>query len=130
MITIWRCIGMHSSGSIGRGFRGEFRRWQLLPGVCEEGPVLANQFSVYQLFSWQPSNNLSRRFYALGFCFNQVFISRDNGQKFSSVLYPGRPTELGYSADCWHELMWLKRENKSLIVESTWIMFIMHLFWK
>ncbi|MCO5576434.1 hypothetical protein L7F22_030244 [Adiantum nelumboides] len=62
-------LGGMGSGSIGRGFRGEFRRWQLVPGVCEEAPVLANQFSV--------------------------FASRDGGKQYSSVLYPGRPTELG-----------------------------------
>ncbi|KAH7439550.1 hypothetical protein KP509_04G066500 [Ceratopteris richardii] len=62
-------VGGMGSGSIGRGYRGEFRRWQLIPGVCEEAPVLANQFSV--------------------------FISRDQGTKYSSVLYPGQPKELG-----------------------------------
>lgn len=35
-----------SGGSIGRSFRGEFQRWQLLPRQCEEKPVLADQFSV------------------------------------------------------------------------------------
>ena len=35
-----------SAGSIGRSFRGEFQRWQLFPVICEEKPVLANQFSV------------------------------------------------------------------------------------
>lgn len=39
------CGGM-GGGSIGRGFRGEFRRWQIVPGVCDEAPVLANQFSA------------------------------------------------------------------------------------
>lgn len=39
-----------SGGSIGRGFRGEFRRWQIIPGVCDEAPVLANQFSVRGFF--------------------------------------------------------------------------------
>ncbi|KAJ7567463.1 hypothetical protein O6H91_02G149200 [Diphasiastrum complanatum] len=66
-------LGGMGGGSIGRGFRGEFRRWQLLPGVCEEAPVLANQFSV--------------------------FVSRKNGKgqskKFSSVLAPVRPEEIG-----------------------------------
>lgn len=68
-------LGGMGSGSIGRGFRGDFRRWQLIPGACEEAPVLANQFSV--------------------------FISRDGGnKKYSSVLYPGRPPELGAVEDC------------------------------
>lgn len=43
------CGGM-GGGSIGRGFRGDFRRWQLIPGVCEEAPVLADQFSVLFIF--------------------------------------------------------------------------------
>jgi uncharacterized protein (DUF608 family) len=58
-------------GSIGRGFRGEFRRWQIIPGVCDEAPILANQFSV--------------------------FVTRQKGgvpKKISSVLAPGRPSEL------------------------------------
>ncbi|KAG0621376.1 hypothetical protein M758_3G014900 [Ceratodon purpureus] len=70
------CGGM-GGGSIGRGFRGEFRRWQLIPGVCEEAPVLANQFSV--------------------------FVARDKGngstKKDASVLYPGRPQELSETKD-------------------------------
>jgi len=37
---------MSRAGSIGRSFRGEFQRWQLFPVICEEKPVLANQFSV------------------------------------------------------------------------------------
>lgn len=35
-----------SAGSIGRSYRGEFQRFQLFPGRCEETPILANQFSV------------------------------------------------------------------------------------
>lgn len=35
-----------SSGSIGRSYKGEFQRWQLFPRICEEKPILANQFSV------------------------------------------------------------------------------------
>ncbi|CAN1355452.1 Non-lysosomal glucosylceramidase [Linum perenne] len=61
-------LGGIGSGSIGRSFRGEFQRWQLSPGVCEEAPVLANQFSV--------------------------FVSRSNGQKYSSVLCPRSPEML------------------------------------
>lgn len=37
---------IYSSGSIGRGYKGEFQRLQLFPRKCEEKPVLANQFSV------------------------------------------------------------------------------------
>lgn len=36
----------YRSGSISRGFRGEFRHFQLVPGVCEPSPIMANQFSV------------------------------------------------------------------------------------
>lgn len=58
-------LGGVGSGSIGRSFTGQFQRWQLLPLTCEEKPVLANQFSV--------------------------FVSRPNGEKYSSVLCPGKP---------------------------------------
>ncbi|GAQ85127.1 hypothetical protein KFL_002200120 [Klebsormidium nitens] len=63
-------LGGIGGGSIGRGWRGDFRRWQLQPGICDEAPVLADQFSV--------------------------FIKRgaDGHKRFSSVLYPGRPEEL------------------------------------
>ncbi|GLT77209.1 hypothetical protein SLA2020_488170 [Shorea laevis] len=53
-------LGGIGAGSIGRSFRGEFQRWQLFPRICEEKPVLADQFSV--------------------------FVSRSNGEKYSSVL--------------------------------------------
>ncbi|KAG5224568.1 non-lysosomal glucosylceramidase [Salix suchowensis] len=53
-------LGGIGSGSIGRSYRGEFQHFRLFPGICEEGPVLANQFSA--------------------------FVSRPNGEKFSSVL--------------------------------------------
>ncbi|PKU72532.1 hypothetical protein MA16_Dca008588 [Dendrobium catenatum] len=57
-------LGGMGSGSISRGFRGEFKHWQILPGLCDMSPVMANQFSI--------------------------FISRDGGnKKFSSVLAPG-----------------------------------------
>ncbi|KAF6140182.1 hypothetical protein GIB67_028988 [Kingdonia uniflora] len=53
------------SGSISRGFRGEFKHLQILPGLCETSPVMANQFSI--------------------------FISREEGnKKYSSVLAPGQ----------------------------------------
>ncbi|KAJ3678496.1 hypothetical protein LUZ60_002299 [Juncus effusus] len=58
-------LGGMGSGSISRGFRGEFKHWQILPGSCEMSPVMANQFSI--------------------------FISRDGGnKKYSSVLAPGQ----------------------------------------
>ncbi|XP_078173387.1 uncharacterized protein LOC144567189 isoform X2 [Carex rostrata] len=57
-------LGGMGSGSISRGFRGEFKNWQILPGLREMSPVMANQFSI--------------------------FVSRDGGKKkYSSVLSPG-----------------------------------------
>lgn len=53
-------LGGMGGGSINRGFRGEFHRFQLLPGVSEEEVVQGNQFSV--------------------------FITRESGKKYSSVL--------------------------------------------
>ncbi|KAK1257159.1 hypothetical protein QJS04_geneDACA024892 [Acorus gramineus] len=62
-------LGGMGSGSISRGFRGEFRHWQIIPSLCEGSPIMANQFSI--------------------------FISRDGGnKKFSSVLAPGQHEEL------------------------------------
>lgn len=56
-------VGGIGAGSIGRSVKGEFLRWQIFPRICEEKPVLANQFSV--------------------------FVSRPNGEKYSSVLCSG-----------------------------------------
>ncbi|BAT94661.1 uncharacterized protein HKW66_Vig0190020 [Vigna angularis] len=65
-------LGGMGSGSISRGFRGEFRQWQIIPSLCEASPVMANQFSI--------------------------FISREGGNKnFSSVLAPGQHEGLGSS---------------------------------
>eukprot|EP01018_Ginkgo_biloba_P010207 Gb_33022 [translate_table: standard] len=61
-------LGGMGAGSIGRGYKGEFRRWQLIPGICDEAPVLANQFSV--------------------------FVSREGEKKYASVLSPGYPEGL------------------------------------
>ncbi|PSS35699.1 Non-lysosomal glucosylceramidase [Actinidia chinensis var. chinensis] len=67
-------LGGMGSGSISRGFRGEFRHWQITPGTCEASPVMANQFSI--------------------------FISRDEGNKnYASVLSPGQHEGLGKSGD-------------------------------
>ncbi|KAK6122831.1 hypothetical protein DH2020_043412 [Rehmannia glutinosa] len=67
-------LGGMGSGSISRGFRGEFRHFQILPGTCETSPMMANQFSI--------------------------FISREGGnKKFASVLSPGRHEGLGKSSD-------------------------------
>ncbi|PON61857.1 Beta-glucosidase GBA2-type [Parasponia andersonii] len=60
-------LGGIGAGSIGRSYKGEFQRWQLFPRICEDKPVLANQFSV--------------------------FVSRPNGEKYSTVLCP-RSAEL------------------------------------
>ncbi|XP_041011666.1 non-lysosomal glucosylceramidase-like isoform X1 [Juglans microcarpa x Juglans regia] len=67
-------LGGMGSGSISRGFRGDFRQWQIVPGICEPSPVMENQFSI--------------------------FISRDGGNKnFASVLAPGQHEGLGKSGD-------------------------------
>lgn len=67
-------LGGMGSGSISRGFRGEFRQWQIIPGICEASPLMANQFSI--------------------------FISRDGGnKKFASVLAPGQHEGLGKADD-------------------------------
>ncbi|CAN6720027.1 unnamed protein product [Malus baccata var. baccata] len=61
-------LGGIGAGSIGRSYSGDFQRWQLFPGRCEEKPVLADQFSV--------------------------FVSRTNGEKYSTVLCPRIPDVL------------------------------------
>ncbi|XP_012486900.1 uncharacterized protein LOC105800360 [Gossypium raimondii] len=67
-------LGGMGSGSISRGFRGEFRQWQIVPGTCDSSPVMANQFSI--------------------------FVSRDSGnKKYASVLAPGRHEGLGKARD-------------------------------
>ncbi|XP_073056682.1 uncharacterized protein [Primulina eburnea] len=67
-------LGGMGSGSISRGFRGEFRHFQILPGICETSPMLVNQFSI--------------------------FISRGGGnKKYASVLAPGQHEGLGKSRD-------------------------------
>ncbi|KAK8638558.1 hypothetical protein V6N13_136977 [Hibiscus sabdariffa] len=58
-------LGGIGAGSIGRGYRGEFQRFKLFKTVCEEGPILANQFSA--------------------------FVSRPNGKKYSTVLCARTP---------------------------------------
>ncbi|KAI5593262.1 hypothetical protein BDE02_03G002900 [Populus trichocarpa] len=65
-------VGGIGSGSIGRSYKGEFQRWQLFPRICEEKPVLANQFSI--------------------------FVSRSNGKKYSSVLCSRSPDVLEEAA--------------------------------
>jgi non-lysosomal glucosylceramidase len=64
-------LGGIGGGSITRGWRGDFRRWQFRPGIYHYQPVFADQFSIYMqqqgespqvqtLFPGQPKNgNLS-----------------------------------------------------------------------
>ncbi|KAF5452152.1 hypothetical protein F2P56_027182 [Juglans regia] len=67
-------LGGMGSGSISRGFRGDFRQWQIIPGICEPSPVMENQFSI--------------------------FISREGGnKKIASVLAPGRHEGQGKAGD-------------------------------
>ncbi len=40
-------LGGIGSGSITRGWRGGFRRWQMRPGYIQLGEVFADQFSLY-----------------------------------------------------------------------------------
>ncbi|KAF9605135.1 hypothetical protein IFM89_014126 [Coptis chinensis] len=49
-------LGGMGSGSISRGFRGEFRQLQIVPGLCEASPIMANQFSVNVLSSSRKSD--------------------------------------------------------------------------
>ncbi|GJS77586.1 non-lysosomal glucosylceramidase-like protein isoform X1 [Tanacetum coccineum] len=67
-------LGGMGSGSITRGFRGEFRQFQILPGTCEASPVMANQFSI--------------------------FITREgSNKKYASVLSPGQHEGIGKCTD-------------------------------
>ncbi|CAI9294214.1 unnamed protein product [Lactuca saligna] len=66
-------LGGIGAGSIGRTYKGEFLRWQLFPKLCEDKPVLANQFSM--------------------------FVSRPNGKKYSTVLCPPNQEMLKDSLD-------------------------------
>lgn len=66
-------LGGIGAGSIGRSYRGYFQHWQLFPEICEESPVLANQFSV--------------------------FVSRPNGKKHSTVLSP-RSADIPKGSTC------------------------------
>lgn len=66
-------LGGMGSGSISRGFRGEFKHWQITPGSCEMSPVMANQFSI--------------------------FVTRGGTKKYASVLSPGQLDGLKKSTD-------------------------------
>ena len=60
-------LGGIGGGSINRGWRGDFRRWQLRPGYINTDPVWADQFSLFVqrgelseshvLYPWQPAEN-------------------------------------------------------------------------
>ncbi|XP_012077148.1 non-lysosomal glucosylceramidase isoform X2 [Jatropha curcas] len=58
-------LGGIGAGNIGRSYKGEFQFFKLFPLICEESPILANQFSV--------------------------FVTRPNGNKFSTVLCSRKP---------------------------------------
>ncbi|XBJ17036.1 hypothetical protein VPH35_008537 [Triticum aestivum] len=67
-------LGGMGTGSISRGFRGEFKHWQITPGSCDMSPVMENHFSI--------------------------FITREGGsKKYSSVLAPGQHDGLKKSSD-------------------------------
>lgn len=40
-------LGGIGAGTIGRGWRGDFRRWQRRPGIYHHGTVWADQFAIY-----------------------------------------------------------------------------------
>ncbi len=48
-------LGGIGSGSITRGWRGGFRRWQMRPGFIQLGEVFADQFSLYVEHENQPA---------------------------------------------------------------------------
>ncbi|CAH8332020.1 unnamed protein product [Eruca vesicaria subsp. sativa] len=58
-------LGGIGAGSIGRSYKGQFQQFKLFPKVCEEAPILTNQFSV--------------------------FVSRPGGVTYSTVLCPIKP---------------------------------------
>ncbi|KAG1338011.1 hypothetical protein COCNU_04G003170 [Cocos nucifera] len=62
-------LGGMGSGSISRGFRGEFKNWQIIPGSCELSPVMANQFSV--MFDLWTANDNPHVTFAIAACETQ-----------------------------------------------------------
>ncbi len=68
-------IGGMGSGAIGRGWRGDFRRWQRRPGIYHHGVVWADQFSL--------------------------FVQRPGQPGQAQVLYPGRPEDGSLAAWRW-----------------------------
>ncbi|PWZ56622.1 hypothetical protein Zm00014a_001397 [Zea mays] len=90
-------LGGMGSGSISRGFRGEFKNWHIIPGLCESSPVMENQFSVMFLSYHAVSIRL---WFALNILPFQIFVSRDGGnKKYSSVLAPGHHEGLKKNSD-------------------------------
>ena len=68
-------LGGIGAGSIGRGWRGDFRRWQLRPGTIQNQPVYADQFTLYVQSGSQPGR--------------------------TQTLFPGRPEDGRLSAWRW-----------------------------
>jgi non-lysosomal glucosylceramidase len=68
-------VGGMGAGAIGRGWRGDFRRWQRRPGIYQHGVVWADQFSL--------------------------FVQRPGQPAQTQVLYPDRPDSSALSAWRW-----------------------------
>ena len=68
-------LGGIGGGSIGRGWRGDFRRWTLRPGFPHQSIVWADQFSLY--------------------------CRREGAPPQAQVLYPGHPEDGALSAWQW-----------------------------
>ena len=68
-------IGGIGSGAIGRGWQGDFRRWQRRPGIVQHGVVWADQFSL--------------------------FVQRPGQPGQAQVLYPGQPDNKTLAAWQW-----------------------------
>ncbi len=68
-------LGGIGAGSIGRGWRGDFRRWQVRPGIYQQRVVWADQFAL--------------------------FVQRPGGPARAQVLFPGHPDDGTLSAWQW-----------------------------
>ncbi|MGD0005713.1 MAG: GH116 family glycosyl-hydrolase, partial [Anaerolineaceae bacterium] len=68
-------LGGMGAGSIGRGWRGDFRRWMMRPGKFFYKTVFADQFSL--------------------------FVQRPDGPNQAQVLFPGRPEDSRLSTWQW-----------------------------
>ncbi len=68
-------LGGMGGGSIGRGWRGDFRRWMMRPGKFFYKSVFADQFSL--------------------------FVQRPGGPAQALALFPGRPEDGALSAWNW-----------------------------